>query len=370
MTVISVFADSGIALTDLLVSKLSPGEYCSLPSLGDTERLKDKLDISIVGLKRKVLYLNANNEKATIFWAGALDHVRALISEVKQLVSTNNVDMRTAFDTAIYNQEQTGNGDFEIIYLINGSLFCRAHDSSPKEILYFGNLYSAGSGANDLGNWLIERGEGLNSFCDDTYEQKKTRIQHSVPSILLEQDTRSTLRTISNGVGGYYESFELTELGVFSPIDNILTTFIKLGEDYIELRRLFYHFYINDVMVILSVSGLPIKIKYTETAKVDINSISVYLVDCLDGDSIKLELDKNEIISSILDFDLLSLTIYDEGEENLVKRFFNGSESLQKPPFELLCSEKELVIKPNVTAINHYKYRLKSTLKYTIDVSS
>lgn len=53
---------------------------------------------------------------------------------------------------------------------------------------------------------------------------KRIRAQHSVPSMLLEEDARKTMHTLSKSVGGYYESFTVhsTEL---QALDNVLTVF-------------------------------------------------------------------------------------------------------------------------------------------------
>ncbi len=373
MTVISVFAENETAITDLLISKEKNGEYCSLPSLGDTERLNGKINISLVGLKRKVVYLTKGTEKATVFWAGTVAHVISLILAIKKLISDSDSDsdLQTIFDTAIYEQEQGGESDFEIIALINDNLLCRAFDSSPALIPYFGNVYSAGSGAKLLISWLMQRGEKFETYCNGSYELKRIRAQHTVPSILLEQDTRDTLKTISNGVGGYYERFEVSGSGCFSAIDQIQTCFIKLCDSHIELRRLFYHYYIEEVMVIFSVSELPLKLNYGQSVKIKSEDMLIYFVDCIDSKSNNSpNISKRDVVSNIIGYQALSLTIYSEDNDSLLMRFFNGSESQNEPPFEMFEFDGDLVIRANEKAVDYYRCRLDSSSDQIIDIVS
>lgn len=371
MTVISILIDRKIAISDLLISTEEPGDYASIPTLGDTSLVKDSLDFSIVGLMRKIFYLQSGNQKASILWAGSVNHVRRFRKKLNNLVESKSDNFITLIDSVINEQEESGYGDFEIIALVNDQIYCRSWSSLSDDMPYFGRLFSAGSGASDLNNWLIQRSLGFEKFCRDSSSVMKHRIMHNIHSMLLEEDIRSTLATISNGVGGYYESFFVDCTGLLRPIDNLLTSFVKIKSDHVEIRRFFFHYYDDCELVVIVISELPLKLKYGEYVYLQIEDFDKYSIPSLDYCSEKNEdnlMSSDELINRFINAESFSLTIYPKEDDALLKRFFLCNDSDVLFPVEFKVDNGKIGLKANENAMDYFSARFEDTLHETIGI--
>jgi hypothetical protein len=87
------------------------------------------------------------------------------------------------------------------------------------------------------------------------------------------------MRTLKAGVGGYYESFKVLA-GSFEASDNVLTVFARFKRTpagvVLELRRLFFHLYDQENLIIGTLTGLPADISPSNPIKLNLTDFEIF----------------------------------------------------------------------------------------------
>jgi hypothetical protein len=186
----------------------------------------------------------------------------------------------------------------------------------------------AGSGAADLHRWVCERGAQYEEreLKHDSPEVKASRTINMIPSLLLEEDTRATLKTIRNGVGGYYESYYLDK-GTVEPLDSVLTIFAAIkgkgSKSFLELRRVFFHRYAADWLLVISLFDLPVQIYPGEKKAFPFKQFELFKIPPLLDAGKEPAWTLSKLAIEINSAENFRLTLYreEENEDKVSKRF-------------------------------------------------
>lgn len=345
MTVLAVFHDLGLAFSDVMLSTDEPGGHLSLPSTGHTSNLNTELSLSPTRLVRKFFRVSHRGKTGIFLVAGTVKHIKHFVLNIKRVKDNahqlpNEIRSRLCLNdaTSVMNMaciitENEGYAEFEIVGVINGVTFARlfnenrALNSAP----YFGITRMAGSGAVDLHRWICERGAQYaeRELAHDQQELKVNRTIHLIPSLLLEEDTRNTLATISRGVGGYYESYYVGKETI-EPLDSVLTIFAAIkgkgSESFLELRRVFYHRYVRDWLLVISLFNLPVQIHPGEGKAFPFNDFELFKIPPLFEEGNEPNWTISRLAVEINSAENFRFTIYREegGEDKVSKRFAVG----------------------------------------------
>lgn len=383
MTVIALFESTLTAVSDVMLSVESIGNHIVMPSTGDVGALDVELDASPTRLVRKIFRFTHKGKVGVFMVAGTVSHISKLLSNMA-LVSSDpqNLNSRysrildSKFFSSVFNAscvltEEEGLGDFEVIGVLDGEILSRLKNDIWRldSVPYFGITHVAGSGALDLQNWLYCRGEqyenkfGLSSDCHET---KAFRSLNLIPSMLLEEDTRISLRTIRNGVGGYYESYYVDpETLTLEPLDSVLTVFAAVvcgGEGpVLELRRVFYHRYISDWLIVISLFGLPVSLSLGKSLAIPTLNFERFNIPPLFEAGEPPELDSGCLIKEISTPENFRLTLYSEeaGVTPVLNRFSEGYGCRRL--LNCVLSGDSVQISINSVEFDYYLERLKVT---------
>lgn len=345
MTVLALFRELGLAFSDVLLSIDKPGSHKKLPTVGYTGYLSEELDFSPSRLVRKFFRTSYNGIKAVFLVAGNVEHIKRLVFNIKRvrdqpgslpdycirILSHGQLD--SVVQTACILTEMEGYHDFEIIGVVGGAVWSRIsqRNRAMSYAPYFGEVIVAGSGAEDLYKWVYARGEqyAQRSFSAENSELKEYRASSTIPSLLLEEDTRSTLLTIKKGVGGYYESFYVSR-NVIEPIDSVLTIFAAIkkrgGEFFIELRRVFFHRYVSDWLLVISLFGSPREIRVGRNLVIPLGEFELFKIPPIFEPEKEPNWGVSRLAIEMNSADNFRLTVYGmEGDRDVMsKRFASG----------------------------------------------
>ncbi|MGB6095048.1 MAG: hypothetical protein WBF95_01965 [Comamonas thiooxydans] len=381
MTVIAYFSDISIAAADLLLSVETPGgPPVLLPSVGSTSNLPP-LSLSPTKLVRKILRLKHDKGVAVLLVAGTVSHLKKLVDFFEALRSGalqplpefsrghNTSDPLSVLRTAAMMTEKSGFPNFEFIAFHNGRCLESRHEQHIRLRFspYFGGSALAGSGASSLYNWLCDRGEkyvNIPSMSRDSVEDKHFRALNLIPSLLLEEDTRVSLKTIGNGVGGYYESFQVDQDGLH-PQDAVLTVFASIEkkdkELCLELRRVFFHLYSDDWLFIISLSGEPRILKAGQPLRIDMSEFHIYKVKPLFHDDEPPNWEIPRLVVQMPSAKHWRLTLYRETstEPQQIKRFYH-SQGAEQPILIISVKNQTVSLKIDQERMDYYVKKFPS----------
>lgn len=351
MTVIAYLPSLSLAFSDLLMSMEVPGgSSVLLPTVGATNALAESLPVTPTRLVRKVHRLKVGGAEVHMLLAGTGSHLRTLIENFEAVRSGKQIlpdDLQRHFDRSdplrmldvvISFTERSGLDEFEVIAFHKDRHLDYRSDAgrSLRAAPYFGDTIIAGGGAADLYRWLSDRGDAYLRHPltrSDSAQDKHNRTLNLVPSMLLEEDTRDSLRTLRNGVGGYYEVFQVDQEGLH-PVDAVLTVFAAVeGKGrgmQIALRRLFFHLYANDCLFIISLFNVPRKLKIGEAVRVDVDDFELFKVAPLFADVKPPNWTAARLLVRLPSAELCRLTLYRESDETgppLIKRYSEGRDT-------------------------------------------
>jgi len=128
---------------------------------------------------------------------------RGTLSLTAELTGRLNLsDPLSILNTATEYVESLGIREFEFIAFHKQHFLDSRYDLNRqlRQTPYFGPTVLAGSGAPDLHRWLSERGGQYidhRNIVGESDLEKHYRILNLIPSILLEEDTRETLTTLT-----------------------------------------------------------------------------------------------------------------------------------------------------------------------------
>ena len=268
MTVIALFEEARVGISDVLLSRSKSLEVARTPTGGTAEDFA-RYGLEVSRLVRKVVSAEGPSGKAEFLVAGTVRHIEfftaALRIAFKSPRDLPEQLQRKAllggpfgcFEAAALLCDALGFSQFEAAGVAGDRLAHHTFDAVRmyENIPYFGQVLIAGSGARDLLDWLRIRGESmLLKHGDGNEDDRRFHITHMVPLLLMAEDLGDQ-RTLQAGVGGYYESFVL-QPGGLSPVDDCLTLFVDIigrrRDAAVEVRQLLYHCYRGDMLNVLS----------------------------------------------------------------------------------------------------------------------
>lgn len=273
MTLIAIVEDIFVGISDCLITNGVPGDKgVFLPSLGYVAEIAQYIVPQPSFLMRKSHMIDYQGQKATLLFSGTVEHFRCYVRNLELLLA-KNLDISTWLDADLdrdsvesvirvcwKHNRLLGCHDFTMIALIGKKIITIGNTNDPRRNYdYYGNVICAGTGLKVLDLELKQRGPQYNQKIEhDDVVSRMIRAIHSIPSIMLDHDTRDSLRTLDAGTGGYYESHTMQE-GCLVPVGEILYLFIRLNPDgdlnAIELSRLFFHFYLEDWLFVVTLLG-------------------------------------------------------------------------------------------------------------------
>ncbi|WP_312237927.1 hypothetical protein [Stenotrophomonas sp.] len=383
MTVIALLEDLGTAFADVMLSVETQGEHIVMPSTGDTRILPVELDASPTRLVRKFLRLSLAHAAGTFLVAGTVSHIRQLAMNLQRVESDPaSLDERyqrilapeepiSIFHTGCVLTEEEGYADFELIGVLDGQMITRMHQASLRldRSPYFGTLRTAGSGAIDLHAWLNSRGQQYDSLdlAQDCVATKMERSLHLIPSMLLEEDTRTTFHTLKRGVGGYYESYYIDgETLLLEPLDSVLTVFAAVvegaGGPALELRRLFFHRYVDDWLVVASLFDLPARLDLDTPLIAALEDFTIFKIPPILDAAREPAMDAVELLAEVNACNYFRLTLYWDSMENglTFHRFSEGPDLRRLLTCSLNPGDVRLAIDP--VAFSYYLGRLEASV--------
>ncbi len=379
MTVLAIFHDLGLAFSDVMLSTDKPGKHLSLPSTGHTSNLKTELSLSPTRLVRKFFRVSHQGKTGVFLVAGTVKHIKQLIFNVKRVKDNSRQlpdeyrsrlclnDVTSVMHVACIITEDEGYAEFEIVGIIDGITFARLCDENRAldYAPYFGITRMAGGGATDLHRWICERGAQYveRELAHDPLELKMDRSINLIPSLLLEEDTRVTLATISKGVGGYYESYYFGKETI-EPLDSVLTVFAAIkgkgGKSFLELRRVFYHRYVADWLLVISLFNLPVQI-YPGSDKVfPFGHFEFFKIPPLLDEGNEPNWTLSRLAIEMNSAENFRLTLYreEEDEDKVSKRFSEGADGRRLLSVKVV--NKSVVLSINQDNFLYYIERFRS----------
>ncbi|MFW9082562.1 hypothetical protein ACOI9X_25290 [Pseudomonas sp. P2757] len=269
MTVIAIFDDYQLAISDMLLSVENPAVTTTTPTTGNTALIAD-LQLGVSRLVRKVVAADGPIGRAELLVAGTVTHIEHFSSELNKafrnpqhlpeelLEIVREKGPLGCLEVAALITNATGLNDFEVLGVAGNKMCSHTFDANKiaTNIPYFGTVRIAGGGASDLLSWLELRAEAYAArFANSSFDERRFHIGNNIPLFLMEEDLSHKRRTIKNGVGGFYEAYEILS-GQLIPIGDWLTIFAdiigKARDQTVLVRRLMYHCYSDDYLYVLS----------------------------------------------------------------------------------------------------------------------
>lgn len=389
MTAIALLTDLRVAFADVLLSKESPGTHMTLPSVGYTGDLKQSLLYSPSRLKRKFFRVKGKSNGGMFLVAGTLTHIERLAQNVEFIrkgqyfkgpppTTFNSEDAYSTVHHACLATEAEGFNQFEILGVVNGETYMRIFDENKANgpLGYYGKVTVAGSGGRDLLNWLAERGAQYATLpmADEDEFSKGLRTASALPLVLLEEDQKPRSRTLPKGVGGYYEAYQVqpTSLVPVDKVFSLIATVKGRGPDvYIELNSLYYHRYVDDYLLIVSLRGVGLKLQPNELCDLSFEQFEKFEIPPLISEQSPPNWTASRLLGEVESAPIfrLSLTRYNTGYP-LTARFTETGDTRRLLHFDI--RKNKISIKVDDDAFRHYLIRFPSNLpsdRRPIDVS-
>lgn len=389
MTAIALLTDLRVAFADVLLSKGSPGAHTTLPSVGYTGDLDQSLAYSPSRMKRKFFRIKGKSNGGMFLVAGTVTHIERLAKNVELIRKGQYYqappprtfspdDAYSIVHHACLETEAEGFEEFEILGVVNGETYMRIvkENEAHGPLGYYGKVTVAGSGGRDLLNWLAERGAHYATLpiaSEDAYA-KGFRTASALPLLLLEEDQKPKSRTLLKGVGGYYEAYQVQPTSL-DPVDKVLSLIATVkgrGSDvYIELNSLYYHRYVDDYLLIVTLRGVELKLQPNQFCDIPFKQFARFEIPPLIDERsppnwvvsrLLLELESARIFR-------LSLTRHNTGYP-LTARFSEAGDTRRLLHFEI--RKNKVSIKVDADAFRHYLDRFPTNLpsdRAPIDVS-
>jgi hypothetical protein len=269
MTVIAIFEDYQLAISDMLLSVKDPAVTAITPTTGDTALISD-LKLGVSRLVRKVVAADGPAGRAELLVAGTVTHIEHFAYELNKAFRNQQDLPEELYDivrekgplgcleVAALITNATGRNEFEVLGIAGNQMCAHTFDANriATVIPYFGTVWIAGGGASDLLSWLELRAETYATrFANSSFDERRFHIGNNIPLFLMEEDLSPKQRTIKNGVGGFYEAYEILS-GQLIPIGGWLTVFAdiigKARNKTVLVRRLMYHCYSDDYLYVFS----------------------------------------------------------------------------------------------------------------------
>ena len=379
MTVLAIFDDLGLAFADVMLSTDEPGGHISMPTTGHTSHLDTELALSPSRLVRKFFRFSHRGKEGVFLVAGTVKHIERLVHNIKKVKNQSHLlaaeyksllclsDVHNVIHVACLVTEGEGYGQFEIVGIVDGATFARLYDENRalNAAPYFGTTKLAGSGAADLHRWIWERGVQYSkrAFANEPLDLKIARTIHTVPSLLLEEDTRSTLSTISKGVGGYYEAYYFFK-DTIEPLDSVVTIFAAIKgkgrKSYLELRRVFFHRYVSDWLLVISMFNLPVKIYPGEEKSFPFDNFELFKIPPLLEEGNEPSWTLSRVAIEMNSAENFRLTLYreEEDEDKVSKRFSEGQGGRRLLSAKII--NRSIVLSINRSELEYYLERFWS----------
>jgi len=299
MTVIALFETLQLAVSDVLVT-VDDGSISTItPTTGDTSNLPN-LGHGVSRLVRKVITADGPAGRAQLLVAGTLSHIEhfakvlrqvfrdqlQLPDELRQLVRDSGA--YGCMEAAARLADADGYKEFEVVGVAGNKMCAHTFDVTriSAEVPYFGKVWIAGSGAENLLRWLQLRGNRYaKEFLHHDSQEKQYHVANFVPLFLMEEDAGALLRTLKTGVGGYYEAFSIGQ-GKLTPLGDCITVFADIGRNRdrtVSIRRLLYHCYRREHLYVFSVLQ-EVVISAASPAKIPLTACKLFDVPVLEPD--------------------------------------------------------------------------------------
>lgn len=299
MTVIALFETLQLAVSDVLVTVDDGSISTVTPTTGDTANLPN-LGLGVSRLVRKVTTADGPAGRAQLLVAGTLSHIEHFSNVLRQVFRDQlrlpNELRQLVRDSGAYGCVQAaarladadGYKEFEVVGVAGNKMCTHTFDVTriSADVPYFGRVWIAGSGAENLLRWLQLRGNRYaKEFSHHDSHEKQYHVANFVPLFLMEEDSGALLRTLKTGVGGYYEAFSIGQ-GKLTPIDDCITVFADIGRNRdrtVSIRRLLYHCYRREHLYVLSVLQ-EVVISVASPVKIPLASCKLFDVPELEPD--------------------------------------------------------------------------------------
>ena len=227
MTLIALFEDLKTAISDCLITDKVHKSGIDLPSMRNTEGTLPSLSHKPKYLMRKCHSFAHGDQKGTFLFSGTVDDFTCFVEFFEKIRESAGatVSAENLLVDALRHSRENRRSDFTMIAVIDDQAVSDKYiPTTSEDIPYFGSVMWAGTGKPLLREELMCRGDQFAAREGDetaANEQRRAlRALMSVPSIMFEHDTRKTLYTIRNAVGGYYESFHWND-GMLQPVGRI-----------------------------------------------------------------------------------------------------------------------------------------------------
>lgn len=342
MTVIAFFEDLGVAVSDVLISVDGNGGGIVLPSVGDPRYIKPPLPVKPTRLVRKFFRITRPGSEGMFLTCGTVSHINELTDMVARIIAGSvsvpselaiRLDINSVaslVELAAELVEEAGFTQFELLGIVDGTRYARHFNTVTlaNYLPYWGNVVALGSGAPYLINWLTEKGNAYleKGLGDEDTQTRALRAAEVAPSQLLEEDTRE-MRTLRKGVGGYYESYAFEKSSIV-PHDSVLTVFgrFKRGAPtpILEIRRIFFHLYDKDLLVVGSLAGGPLDVSISQELLVPLDTFSVFEIPSLYASNQTSTWNPSRLAQRLSSAAKFRLTTYRGKHDESVQRFFEG----------------------------------------------
>lgn len=353
MTVLVIFEDLQIALSDVMLSIEKRVGYIAPDPIPLPTIPSEKYDVSPVvpvRMVRKFIGCQIGKQSGKYLVSGTVSHVDKVVENIKIIRSgignipdemrqkLNTKDIRSVMDCACVMAEKSGYEEFECMGSDGTHLFYRKYDANtPYTMPYFGKVTLSGSGSEFVKKWLFERGEQFEkmSFFSESVIEKKHRTINWLSSLLLEEDTRYLHRTISEGVGGYYEIYDFSD-GELQEIDDVVTIFLNVDDirdDKIFIKNLFYHKYNSDILSVASLNNNTDLFNISDGIRINLSEFSKFEINPLYTSSSKTVFSKSLLLQKSANARLQRLCLFRTGESDdiySVKRYYTSEHKIIK----------------------------------------
>jgi hypothetical protein len=277
MTLVALFIDLGVAISDLLVTVEGSGQWPYIPSIGDADSNVLELPFRPSRLVRKVARLTIGGQTTSFMIAGSISHVQAYLETAQKLalgqsrpettrVPLNRNSIGSVLDHAARSAINRGQTDVSVIGLRRNTTVALA--PLQRKFPYFGQVMLAGSGALEMELFLEARAQNYEgAFSTDSELMKGFRVMHYLPMQLLNSDRRQQSPTLSLGVGGFYEV--LLNRGQLEPDDmgwlRILADLEPFGTG-VRVRAVWWHSYEKTNLIVMSAPKEDLEITAGDSA--------------------------------------------------------------------------------------------------------
>ncbi|MYN40317.1 hypothetical protein GTP55_13120 [Duganella sp. FT109W] len=379
MTVLAYLEDLGLAFADVMLSVDAPGGHLVLPTVGDTRNVAQALPVSPSRLVRKFFRLKGLGQSGMFLVAGTVSHIERLIDNIGVLRSNrvrlsaaqartfNPKDPASIVHTACLLTEQQGWPEFEILGVIAGQTFVRNYDANRlrSTLPYYGNVYVAGSGGQDLYKWLEERAVfyAAGALAEESLADKGLRAMNSIPMVLLREDALTRVKTISKGVGGYYETYYLSD-NALHPVGDVLTVTASIAgkgtTPPLLIERMYYHTYVNDWLLVASLFDTPLTVTPGAAIEIPLSQFELFKIPPIFEPGPEPNWTIHRLLKSAEVAEMFRLTLRQAGESGVSKRFSEGA----RPSRRLLTcriSGDKLQLSLDQEGHTHYAARIRNS---------